>query len=181
MPNVSANGTGEDTLLADLEKIRDKIRFRHGRAYERFRKDHDGIVEDFLKDTIDAINSFPFLGETIKDTLLEEYEGYLERKELPDSIPEASPGRLKRKLKEAKEETKILKEEYEDEFKEAKRDYLDLLTKTANSVLRKGEANKGRIFILENKVTTDDDDRFEKIMESEKVPLPVEPTKEDNE
>jgi len=180
MPSASESGTGENGLLAALEKIRDKIRYRHGRAYDKFRKEYDGVVEDFLKDTISAINSFPFLSETIKDGLIEQYEGYLERNELPDSIPEASPGRLKRKLKEAKEETKALKEEYEDQFDEAMQDYLDLLTKTANSVLKKGEVAKGKIFILENKVTTDNEDRFEKIMDEEKVPLPVEPTEEDD-
>ena len=180
MTRASESGTGENGLLAALEKIRDKIRYRHGRAYDKFRKEYDGVVEDFLKDTISAINSFPFLSETIKDGLIEQYEGYLERNELPDSIPEASPGRLKRKLKEAKEETKALKEEYEDQFDEAMQDYLDLLTKTANSVLKKGEVAKGKIFILENKVTTDNEDRFEKIMDEEKVPLPVEPTEEDD-
>lgn len=175
MPRASVNGTKEGGLLAALEKIRDKIRYRHGRAYDKFRKKYDGLVEDFLKELISAIKSYP-LGEAIKDDLIEEYEGYLERKELPDSLADAYPGRLKRKLKEAKEETKALKEEYEDQFDEAMQDYLDLLTKTANSVLKKGEVAKGKMFILENKVTTENDDRFEKIMDSEKVPLPVVPT-----
>jgi len=179
MPRTSESGTRENDLLAALEKIRDKIRYRHARAYNKFRKQYDRVVEDFLKDTIDTIKSFPFLSETIKDDLIEQYEGYLERNELPDSIPEASPGRLKRKLKEAKEETKALKEGYEDQFDEAMQDYLDLLTKTANSVLKKGEVAKGKIFILENKVTTDNEDRFEKIMDNKKVPLPEKPAGEE--
>ena len=60
-------------------------------------------------------------------------------------------------------------------------DYLDLLTKTANSVLKKGEVAKGKMFILENKVTTDNNDRFEKIMDQEKVPLPGAPKKPEEE
>lgn len=179
MPRASVSGKGEDDLLAALEKIRDKIRYRHGRDYDRFRKKYDGVVEGFLKDLISSIKSYP-LGEDIKEDLIEQYEGYLERKELPDSLADAYPGRLKRKLKEAKEEAKALEEEYEDQFDEAMQDYLDLLTKTANSVLKKGEVAKGKIFILENKVTTDNEDRFEKIMDEEKVPLPVEPTEEDD-
>ncbi|MDB4493488.1 hypothetical protein N9227_00485 [bacterium] len=115
------------------------------------------------------------------DGLIEQYEGYLERSELPDSIPEASPGRLKRKLKEAKEETKALKEGYEDQFDEAMQDYLDLLTKTANSVLKKGEVAKGKIFILENTVTKDNTDRFDQIMDNKKVPLPEKPAEENGE
>lgn len=179
MPRSSENGTGESGLLAALEKIRDKIRYRHGRAYDKFRKKYDGVVEDFLKEIISAIKSYP-LGEDIKEDLIEQYEGYLERKELPDSLADAYPGRLKRKLKEAKEETKALEEEYEDQFDEAMQDYLDLLTKTANSVLKKGEIAKGKMFILENKVTTDNKDRFEKIMDKEKVSLPVDPLEEDD-
>jgi hypothetical protein len=175
MPRTSENGTGESGLLAALEKIREKVRYRHGRAYDKFRKKYDGVVEDFLKEIISAIKSYP-LGEDIKEDLIEQYEGYLERKELPDSLADAYPGRLKRKLKEAKEETKVLEEEYEDQFDEAMQDYLDLLTKTANSVLKKGEVAKGKMFILENKVTTDNKDRFEKIMDKEKVPLPVDPS-----
>ncbi|MDF1711256.1 MAG: lectin-like protein, partial [Akkermansiaceae bacterium] len=181
MPRTSESGTRENDLLAALEKIRDKIRYRHGRAYNKFRKQYDRVVEDFLKDTIDTIKSFPFLSETIKDDLIEQYEGYLERSELPDSIPEASPGRLKRKLKEAKEETKALKEGYEDQFDEAMQDYLDLLTKTANSVLKKGEVAKGKIFILENTVTKDNTDRFDQIMDNKKVPLPEKPAEENGE
>ncbi len=173
MARASVNGKGEDGLLSALEKIRDKIRYRHGRAYDKFRKKYDGVVEGFLKDLISSIKSYP-LGEDIKEDLIEQYEGYLERKELPDSLADAYPGRLKRKLKEAKEETKALEEEYEDQFDEAMQDYLDLLTKTANSVLKKGEVAKGKMFILENKVTTDNKDRFEKIMDKEKVPLPKE-------
>jgi hypothetical protein len=173
MARASVNGKGEDGLLPALEKIRDKIRYRHGRAYDKFRKKYDGVVEGFLKDLISSIKSYP-LGEDIKEDLIEQYEGYLERKELPDSLADAYPGRLKRKLKEAKEETKALEEEYEDQFDEAMQDYLDLLTKTANSVLKKGEVAKGKMFILENKVTTDNEDRFEKIMDKEKVPLPKE-------
>ena len=179
MPRASVSGKGGDDLLSALEKIRDKIRYRHGRAYDKFRKKYDGVVEGFLKDLISSIKSYP-LGEDIKEDLIEQYEGYLERKELPDSLADAYPGRLKRKLKEAKEEAKALEEEYEDQFDEAMQEYLDLLTKTANSVLKKGEVAKGKIFILENKVTTDNEDRFEKIMDKEKVPLPVEPTEEDD-
>jgi hypothetical protein len=180
MPRASVNGTEESGLLAALEKIRDKIRYRHGRDYDKFRKKHDGLVEDFLKELISAIKSYP-LGEDIKEDLIEQYEGYLERKELPDSLADAYPGRLKRKLKEAKEETKALEENYEDQFDEAMQDYLDLLTKTANSVLKKGEVAKGKMFILENKVTTDNNDRFEKIMDQEKVPLPGAPKKPEEE
>lgn len=180
MPRASVNGTKEGGLLAALEKIRDKIRYRHGRAYDKFRKKYDGLVEDFLKELISAIKSYP-LAEAIKDDLIEEYEGYLERKELPDSLADAYPGRLKRKLKEAKEETKALKEEYEEAYEEAKQDYLKAVLSAGKDAFNAGENIKGKMFVLENTVTKDNNERFDQIMDKKKVPLPEAPKKPEEE
>ncbi len=181
MPKASASDLEDSDLLAALEELRDKIRDRHGRAYRKFRRKYDDVVQDFLKDTITAINNQERLAAPIKARLVEQVKVYLDNNELPDSLPVASPERLKRKLADAKEEAKTLQKEYEEDFNEAMQDYLDLLIKTANSVLQEGEEAKGKIFILENTVTKGNDKRFDQIMDNKKVPLPVKPEEENKE
>jgi hypothetical protein len=181
MPKASASDLEDSDLLAALEELRDKIRDRHGRAYRKFRRKYDDVVQDFLKDTITAINNQERLAAPIKARLVEQVKVYLDNNELPDSLPAASPERLKRKLADAKEEAKTLQNEYEEDFNEAMQDYLDLLIKTANSVLQEGEEAKGKIFILENTVTKGNDERFDQIMDNKKVPLPVKPEEENKE
>ena len=179
MPKASAKNLDDDELLAALEELREKIRDRHGRDYRKFRRKYDDVVQDFLKDTITAINNQELLPAPIKARFVEEVKKYLDDNELPESLPAAAPERLKRKLKDAREEAERLQSEYEEDFKEAMQDYLDLLIKTANTVLKEGEEAKGKIFILENTVTKGNTDRFNQIMDNKKIPLPVEPEEED--
>jgi vacuolar-type H+-ATPase subunit H len=113
--------------------------------------------------------------------LVEEVKKYLEKNELPKTLPPGAPERLKRKLTDAREEAKTLQKEYEEDFKEAMQDYLELLIDTANDVLKNGEEAKGKIFILENTVTKDNTDRFDQIMDNKKVPLPEKPAEENGE
>jgi len=181
MPRASANDLDDSELLAALEELRDKIRGRHGREYRKFRRKYDDVVQDFLKDTITAINNQERLPAPIKAGLVEEVKKYLEKNELPKTLPPGAPERLKRKLTDAQEEAKTLQKEYEEDFKEAMQDYLELLIDTANDVLKNGEEAKGKIFILENTVTKDNTDRFDQIMDNKKVPLPEKPAEENGE
>jgi len=181
MPKASALDIGGDKLLAALEEIRGKIRNRHGRDYRKFRREYDKVVQGFLKDTIAAIDDMERLPEPIKAGFVAEIQKYLDKNELPDNLPAGAPGKMQRDLEDAREEAKTLKEEYETDYQKAKEDYLDTLLNTSKAVLKKGEAAKGKMFVLENTVTKDNDDRFDQIMDNKKVPLPEEPAEEEDE
>ena len=181
MPKASAKNLEDEKLLAALEELRDKIRKRHGNDYRRFRRKHDKVVEDFLKDAISAINNVERLAPPIKAAMVEEVKKYLEKNELPESLPRATPERLTRKLKEAQEEVKSLKEGYQDDFDEAMQDYLELLVKSGNEMLNEGQEAIGKTFILESSVTEGNNSRFDQIMDGQKVPLPEPPKEEEEE
>ncbi len=181
MPRESADTIGENGLLAALEAVRNRIRDRHGRAYRKFRREHDKIVEDFVKDTITYINNQDQLSSTIKDRLVEEIKQYLDKNELPESLPAGAQRRLKDKLTDAKAEMKMVKEDYKEDFEEAKQAYLKAVLGAGNDALNAGENVKGKMFVLENTVTKDNNERFNQIMDNQKVPLPVEPKKPEEE
>ena len=181
MPKTSGLGGGDDALLAALEEVRDKIRARHGRDYRKFRREYDEVIQDFLKDTITDINNMERIPGPIKAGFVAEIQKYLDKNELPENLPPGAPGKMKRELEDAREESKALKKEYEEDYQKAKEDYLDALLDTSKAVLKKGEEAKGKMFILENTVTKDNNDRFNQIMENKKVPLPEEPAEEEDE
>jgi serine/threonine protein kinase len=179
MPSASATDIDADDLLAALEEVRDKIRKRQGRAYRKFRREHDKIIEDFLEDTITYINDQERLSTTIKASLVEEVKKYLDRNELPETLPAGANRKLKDDLVKAKAELKQVKEDYKEDFQEAKQDYLDAVLDAGKAAATAGETPKGKMFILENTVTQDNDERFHSIMNNEEVPLPEEPKKEE--
>lgn len=179
MPSASATDIDGADLLAALEEVREKIRKRHGRAYRRFRREHDKIIEDFLEDTITHINNQERLSATIKAGLVEEVKKYLDKNELPETLPAGAHRKLKDNLVEAKAELKQVKEDYEEDFKEAKQAYLEAVLDAGSDAVAAGETPKGKMFILENTVTADNDERFHSIMNNEKVPLPQEPVVEE--
>jgi len=181
MPTASAGTTRNDELLKALEEVRDKIRDKYGRDYRKFRKEHDEIVEDFLENTITAINNQERLAAPIKARLVEDVKKLLEENRLPDELPRMAPDKLVRELEDAREELKELEKDYEEEYAEAKEAYLDELLETANTVIKKGGEATAKMLILENEVTEDDDARFKRILDGDKVPLPEKPQDEKKE
>jgi serine/threonine protein kinase len=173
MPKNSVTNLDDDDLLKALEEIRDKIRDRHGRDYRKFRRKYDEVVQDFLDNTITAINNEDDLSAPARAVLVNEVKKFKEKNELPESLPGGAPGKLKDKLKEARSDAKILRENYEIDFKKARQDYLDELLDAAKAAIKNGATQKAETFILENKVTSDDNKRFDQILDNKKVPLPV--------
>lgn len=181
MPSASSFEARNSELLEALEEVRDKIRNRYGRDYRKYRKERDEIIEDFLENTITAINNTERLAAPIKARLVEEVKKYLDENRLPETLPRLAPGNLQRDLEEAREELKELDEENKGEYQEAKESYLDELLDTANKLVKEGEEAKAKVMVLENTVTTKDNERFKSILRGDKVPLPEAPPEKEEE
>lgn len=175
MPTLSAQRRSEEDLLAALEEVRDDIREKHRSDYRKYRKERDQIIEDFVEDTISAINNQERLPAPVKARMVEEVKKYREENRLPDDLPRLTPQAIRDDLDEAQEELKELEDDYKEDFQEAKQDYLDELFRRSKRVLKKGEKAKAEIFVLENTVTENDDARMRKILNGDEVPLPKRP------
>lgn len=180
MPKTSAFDERQSELLAALEAVRDKIRGKYGRNYRKYSKKKDDIIEEFVENTITAINNTERLGAPIKARLVEGMKKYLDENRLPTDLPPMTPRDIKRDLEKAQEELNELEEDNKEDYAEAKDTYLEELLKTANDLVKGGEEAKAKVMILENTVTGDNDPRFKSILLGEKVPLPEEPEEDEN-
>lgn len=179
MPTLSALDLREEELLEALEEVREDLRQDHGRDYRKYRKARDEVVEDFLENAITTINNQERLNSTVKARLVEEVKKFLDDNRLPEELPRAAPNELRGKLKTARSRVEQLDADYLDSFEKAKADYLEALTQAAKAVLKNGEEAKAAMFILEKSVTAEDDKRFERILDDDRVPLPEKPPAED--
>lgn len=179
MPKTTAFDERQSELLAALEAVRDKVRGSYARDYRKYYKKKDEIIEDFVENTITAINNTEGIGAPIKARLVEGMKVYIEENRLPDDLPPLTPPKIKRNLEKAQRELKNLEKDYGDEYTEAKETYLEELLETAKELVKNGEEAKAKVMILENTVTENNDDRFQNILRGEKVPLPEEPEEED--
>ena len=175
LPTTTPFETRQSALLETLEEVRDEIRNRYGRDYRKFRKKNDEIIEDFIQNTITAINNNERLSPPIKARLVERVKVFLKENRLPAQLPPMAPDNLKRKLADAQEELKERREEYEVEYDKAKETYLNRLLERAKELVKEGEEAKAKVLILENTVTENDDNRFKSILRGDKVPLPEPP------
>jgi len=176
MPKAKNLDLNEDDLLEALEEVRDKTRKLHGQRYRKFRREYDEVIQDFLDNTITAINQIERLNDRIRKTWIESVKEYKEQNGLPNKLPEAAPDDLKEALATAQEDSKELKEDYQDDFKSAKEHYLNELSDAVKAARKTGSNAKINIYLLEAKATQEEntgDARFDKIMENKKVPIPV--------
>lgn len=181
MPKASDLQADDEKLLSALEEVRQKTRDKHGRKYRKFRRSYDETIQDFLDNTISDINNEERLSGPVRAVIVEGIKEYKDKNELPDSLPKAAPNALKRRLDVAKEESKSIKEQYDEDYEKAKEEHLEALIDAADDAIKTGAVLQGEIFILEHKAIEKDGNRFQKIMDREKVPLPEKPEEEKKE
>ncbi|MDA7629792.1 protein kinase [bacterium] len=154
--------------LEKLEKIREKLRGRHSRDYQRYAKKREKIISDWVKGAINRIEDDRDLPENIKASAIEKLEEYKETQDLPDNLPPATPGKIKRSFKEAKEELSEFWEEYKGDWEDAKSDYREALEEASEDALKEGDTIFLG-FIAKEIAAISDDARFGMILGGEKT------------
>ncbi len=154
-------------ILEKLEEIREDLRRRHHRDYDRYAKKRAKIISDWVRGATNKIEDDRDLPENIKAAAIEKLEEYDEAHDLPDNLPPATPGKIKRSFKDAQEELSELWEEYEEDWEDAKSDYREALEEASEEALRENDTVFPG-FIAKEISAISDDGHFSMILGGEK-------------
>lgn len=127
-------------ILEKIEVIRTAIRDRHNRDYERYRRKKNKIISDWVKNSIKRIELDRTFPDALKAPVIATLKGYDKKHVLPKDLPPGAPSKIQRTFKEAKADILELWEEYEEEYDEAKADYIEALTRAMKTALSQGDA-----------------------------------------
>ncbi|YCM43998.1 protein kinase [Verrucomicrobiaceae bacterium 227] len=173
LPDENALPSGGADVSEVLDTLRAGVRDRHGQGYRKFRRKYDKAVEDFLDNAISTINNETRLPAPLRAEYVEYFQGFKESNALPDSLPRRAPDAMQRELTEAREESAKASEEYQADFEIAKADYLETLATASAAAFAKSATETGKVLTLEAQLIEKDAERFHKIMNNDKIPLPA--------
>ena len=104
MPKTTAFDERQSELLAVLRARQGPQKLR--KRLPEVLQEKDEIIEDFVENTITAINNTEGIGAPIKARLVEGMKVYIEENRLPDDLPPLTPPKIKRNLEKAQRELK---------------------------------------------------------------------------
>ena len=172
LPKKSALSGDAGDGAATLDKIRDEVLDRHGRDYRKYRRKYDKTVEDFLEDSMTAVNNARRLPGPSKAEIVESLKEFKELNKLPPSLPAGVPQEIRDQLDEAREELDQLWEDYKPDFENAKTDYLRNLDFGVKTAAQQRQVGTGKYLTAESELVGKDEARFHKIMNGERVAGP---------
>lgn len=157
-----------------LEEIRADLREDHARDYERFRRKHDKLISDWVRDATRDIERMRDLEEGIKATILAKLADADETHEFPNDLPRLMPKTMRKEFVKAKEEIGENYVDYAEDFEEAKDDYAEALRKAGSTADAAGDVKLVNLLTRELTAHSDDSNRMHPILEGLAVPVPDE-------
>ncbi|MFW2384544.1 MAG: protein kinase domain-containing protein [Akkermansiaceae bacterium] len=154
-----------------IEEIREKLRDKHERSYQRFRKKNDKLVSDWVKDATRWVEREKDLDEGFAETLITELKNADAAHKLPDKLPQFAPKTLKRSYNETNTEIYEVWTDYEEDFDDAQSDYLEALRK--EGLKARSQGHDDLVLLINRELTATSSERIHIILDGQySIPVP---------
>ncbi len=171
---TSNNSSKIDNYLARrIEKIRKPIHDRYRSTYAPFRKKRDRIVSSYLDQLITETKKQDSLNPQTSAALIASLRTNQSKKQLPQTIPDSLPDTIKDHFEDATKALERHDATYKQNFKNAQRDYLSVLTKEAARAKNKSEVSLLRILEAEIIQTETNQHSINTLLNGEPIQIPT--------